>query len=336
MKMDPFANLKAEDIADKAKLLQQQDLLDAVHSRIRRSAGGAEPDLALSMADGLMSLIWQIEATVSSLAMVGLPVGPLNSTTTENCRRQLGRIELALAAAAEAGGNTDIAAPATPDAIDAFLAHVDESWVRFPDEIFHLGDAVEVGLDARRFVLKKMLTDFCIGAKWAMVTLGRHQRLRMAHPLVQAPIELEAVVRKSAARKRGELGAGRAINIRADAGGAQIVGDPTFTEALIDELIKNALLFSEETKGVGVSLTVEGRSLALFVDDEGPGLKEVSPTDSLKPFKRGAFQASGDISQCRLGLGLANADLTARRSGWEIDFAKGRSDLRPVVLFPLR
>jgi signal transduction histidine kinase len=336
---DTFESLRAlsaEELLDRKKFDKVQELRDAMTARVKRNAGTDPPRLALSMTNSLMSAIWQIDATVASMIMIGCPAEPLGTAGAESCRRQLARIEHALAAAAAADGNVDLAASASPASIDAFLSHFDSTWGAFADPIVAAADGLDVGFDLKEIVLRRILIDLCAGAKWAMVGLMRHKLLRMPSPLAASLIDLEAMVRARIAWKHGPMGEQRGTELRVDAGEAMILGDVGSTGAAIDALIQNAFLFSDDPKPIRISVTTDRKTVALFFDDDGEGFREISIADSVKPFVRAATQKSPDASQCRLGLGLANVEMIARRSGWSLDFAEGKNGLRPILLFPRR
>ncbi|HVR29545.1 MAG TPA: HAMP domain-containing sensor histidine kinase [Thermoanaerobaculia bacterium] len=95
-------------------------------------------------------------------------------------------------------------------------------------------------------------------------------------------------------------------------------------------LLRNALRFRRRT--ITVALDVEGESLRLVVDDDGPG---VAAQDRDRVFERWATGAQAETGGGRgHGLGLAAARILARGMGGEVTLA-GEQGSRFVFTVPL-
>jgi signal transduction histidine kinase len=92
--------------------------------------------------------------------------------------------------------------------------------------------------------------------------------------------------------------------------GLMVIATPAALASLIDELLGNALTYARSE--VSVEAIAMGDSLALTVDDDGPGVPSGEHDDIFKRFTRGSGAVAGGT-----GLGLALVQETARAYGGE-------------------
>ena len=99
----------------------------------------------------------------------------------------------------------------------------------------------------------------------------------------------------------------------------------TWLRRALRNLIGNALRYGD---GARVALVREGGMAAIVVEDDGPGIPEVSIARMLEPFTRGEPSRNTETGGAGLGLTLARAiaeqhggtlTLTNRRSGGEVE-----------------
>jgi len=92
--------------------------------------------------------------------------------------------------------------------------------------------------------------------------------------------------------------------------------DRVAVAAVLDNLVSNAIKYSEPGKRVWVRLQCEGDSVVIRVQDEGPGL---SPEDQAKLFRKGVrLSAVPTAGEPSTGFGLAVAKEFVRQLGGEI------------------
>lgn len=98
------------------------------------------------------------------------------------------------------------------------------------------------------------------------------------------------------------------------AGPAQVRGDPVELGRVVDNLLSNALKFSDPGTTVEVELAVDGRRARLHVRDQGPGFAGVDPAAGLL-FGHQLAARDGDTA-AGLGIGLHTVfELVARLGG---------------------
>jgi signal transduction histidine kinase len=108
-------------------------------------------------------------------------------------------------------------------------------------------------------------------------------------------VDLGALV-TSAGRAFAETGACVTVSARA---GIALFGDPLNLRRMIDNLIENAVKFGGHAR---VSLSTEGGSAVMTIDDDGPGLPEDQLTNVFEPFHR--LEPSRSRATGGVGLGL--------------------------------
>ncbi len=107
-----------------------------------------------------------------------------------------------------------------------------------------------------------------------------------------------------------------------------VMMDQQDLEEVLGNLFENALKYGGHL--LRVSASVEDEIVAIFVDDDGPGVPEERRTDVLHPGRRLDVSAPGS----GLGLAIANDLVKAYGGGIELDTAPDLGGLRIVILLP--
>jgi signal transduction histidine kinase len=133
-------------------------------------------------------------------------------------------------------------------------------------------------------------------------------RVEAGPPMGQDTVELTRLVAEVAA-SLGPLAYDRdvAVGLDAEVSAVYVRGTKGLIEAIVRNVLENAILYTN--RGTGVSLTVTAAG-ALTVDDQGPGIAPEHHSQLFERFWRGA-QAGRDGS----GLGLAIVKEVAARIG---------------------
>lgn len=87
------------------------------------------------------------------------------------------------------------------------------------------------------------------------------------------PVDLDEVVRQQVSEYKGTAGK-RGIGLELRSAPARVVGDPVALEAMVRNLIDNAVRYAPDGGWVRVSLADEPRVTRLDVEDSGPGIPE--------------------------------------------------------------
>ncbi len=333
----------AADVDEAARarsFLESLKLCGAIFERITAGDPQPTPMLAAAVLQGLIRPITMMEGR--SRALIALHPSPDVKVIAEQILpRYRAMILAALAAAAEAAGAPDISAPIAAASIHAFICHVDNTWWAFTDP---LDEARERFLEKAGFKEAGPEADYwnqmllhMLGLKEAIFRLRNLVALRVFWRQNPVPVELNAVIGKDIQRVLGMPGVpdNRKITFRSDTEKVTVSADDVWRMSYSAELIRNAVFFSPPETEVRVSLSVEGRTAAFFVDDDGPGLSD-SEDAWMQPFARTLTNIPGDIYNCRLGIGLTSVKLLAEKAGWCFEFADGKTGRRPLLLMPIR
>ncbi|HXX36500.1 MAG TPA: ATP-binding protein [Thermodesulfobacteriota bacterium] len=132
--------------------------------------------------------------------------------------------------------------------------------------------------------------------------------------LVQEEIDLTSLVRKAcelfepAAEDKGVI-------LRCDvSSGSRLTGDTRMIQRMLSNLLDNAIKYTPPEGSVSLSLSENGREIAVSIKDTGVGL---SPTELPRIFER-FYRCDQSRSQAGIGLGLSLARAVARAHGGEI------------------
>lgn len=132
-----------------------------------------------------------------------------------------------------------------------------------------------------------------------------------APPLERKHFQLDALIRRVAVSLGDQADrAGVVLVVKDEVGPATIYGNAVLIEALISNLLTNAIRFSPTGGEVRLTLRQSGHRVQLDVRDQGEGLSETQRQSIFQPFYKGEGQ-SGRGS----GLGLAIVDAVARAHG---------------------
>jgi len=149
--------------------------------------------------------------------------------------------------------------------------------------------------------------------------LLRFARVQRAAPLVDQPIALDAVIRAAieeslvlAESNRIDLGC-----LRLDR--AQVRGDASHAQALVRNVIDNAVRYTPPGGRVDVSLVIEDRRAVFTVEDTGPGIPADLRERVFEPF----FRILG-TRQSGTGLGLAIVRGAAQALGGRLELGPRR------------
>ena len=163
-----------------------------------------------------------------------------------------------------------------------------------------------------------------------LLTLARHEPVASAMPVETVRLdrlcrEVLAELVPMAQDKQIDLGLESAIS-------AEIAGDPAALQALIGNLVDNAIRYTPDGGRVAVMLSEAGDHVLLSVQDTGPGIPAGQKLLVQKRFYRIPGSASGGS-----GLGLAIAAAVVQRQGGQLELKDAPGGgLRVEVLLPLR
>jgi signal transduction histidine kinase len=111
-----------------------------------------------------------------------------------------------------------------------------------------------------------------------------------------------------------------------------ILSEKTHLSRIIDNLLSNALKYSERDTLVEIGAYKENNITSIYVKDQGPGFTEVDQKDMFKKFKKlSARPTKGESSN---GLGLAIVKTLTERLKGEILFDTSSSGTRFTVNLP--
>ena len=116
----------------------------------------------------------------------------------------------------------------------------------------------------------------------------------------------------------------------------EVMGDPTRLERVFENLIENALSFSPPGGLIAISAQEEDDALALWVEDEGPGVPEEAREAIFRRFHsvRPSSEAFGQHSG--LGLAIARTIVEGHQGSITVESREDRSQgARFVVRLPL-
>lgn len=104
-----------------------------------------------------------------------------------------------------------------------------------------------------------------------------------------------------------------------------ISGDKIYTQQIVQNLVSNALKFSEKGKAVTVKLQETGDLIQVIVSDEGPGISESDQTKLFNKFQRLSAKPTGGEHSTGLGLSIVKkyVDLLDGSIKCESELGKG-------------
>lgn len=134
------------------------------------------------------------------------------------------------------------------------------------------------------------------------------------------PADVAGMIQHSLDRLRGQI-AERGLEVSAPAGDAHVPADRELLGKLIDELLENAVKYSELGGAITVSTEAASDCLRLVFEDSGPGIAPQDLPHIFDPFYRADQARSRGTGT---GLGLTTAAAIARLHGGEIRAANRR------------
>ncbi len=133
-----------------------------------------------------------------------------------------------------------------------------------------------------------------------LATLWRAESSDLA--LAVAPVDAAAALSDARERHRAAA-AGRSVTIALDTVPLRVLADPMRLAQILDNLVGNAIRYGRDGGSVTLGLRAEGRTGAISVHDDGPGL---DPAEAARVFDR-FYRADPSRSRAAGGSGLGLA-----------------------------
>jgi len=130
------------------------------------------------------------------------------------------------------------------------------------------------------------------------IAISRASQLRVERVNLSELIELVLADHKVAALAR-QLD----LNIALEA--VELTGDRTKLQALVDNLVSNAIKFSPEKGHLYIRLEQQGEQAVIEVEDSGPGIPEEDRSRIFDAFYQGSSSANTHVRGTGLGLSIA-------------------------------
>jgi signal transduction histidine kinase len=123
---------------------------------------------------------------------------------------------------------------------------------------------------------------------------------------------------------------GADVELAEDSVAVTVEGDPSGLRRLFGNLVDNAVKYGKQAR---VRVGRDGDMAMVQIDDAGPGLKPEDLRRAFDPFYRA--DASRNLDQGGVGLGLPIARATARGHGGEVVLRPQAVGLRAIVTLPI-
>jgi signal transduction histidine kinase len=104
------------------------------------------------------------------------------------------------------------------------------------------------------------------------------------------------------------------LNLRVNGASPVIAASPEWLDHLIGVLLDNACKYTPDSGVIDVSVTDDGHSVRLAVEDSGPGIPEAERGRIFDRFQRATDQRGG----AGLGLAIADAVVHATNGRWQV------------------
>lgn len=191
------------------------------------------------------------------------------------------------------------------------------------------GDLQQVELTARKIARQGLEMSALIGRFLDVSALEAGQvqpelRRFPLEPLVQDVLDLHL----PRAREKG-------ITLAFDPGKTQafVYADEKFTQAILDNLISNAVKYSPTGSETRLTIEAERQTWRVSVADQGPGLTEADQEKLFRRFAKLSATPTGGEKSTGLGLSIVKHMVDAMGCRIEVESAKGRGTTFTVV-FP--
>jgi two-component system sensor histidine kinase QseC len=240
----------------------------------------------------------------------------------------------------EAGRLGALAAPEAPEEIEPLVSAMNELFARlertFENERRFTGDAAhelrtplaalktqaEVALttasdDRRRHALGQVVAGVEAATRVVEQMLAL-ARIDASGPPAATAVDLERLARETVAECAAQAQArGVALACRSEGTPPKVAGDEIMLQALLRNLVENAIRHAPDAGEVRVSVGAEAGGVALTVEDSGPGVPEELLTRIFDRF----FRVAGGSGRGS-GLGLSIARRVAQLHGGRIAAAR--------------
>ena len=134
-------------------------------------------------------------------------------------------------------------------------------------------------------------------------------RLDQGRPLEMKPVDLQAILRDTAADAR-VVAPQREISL--DTSDSVVVtGDDARLRQMVGNLVRNALVHTPSRTPIEIGVTTQNGTARLTVADHGPGLRAEDGERIFEPFYRADPSRSRDSGGAGLGLSIVNAVVAA-------------------------
>jgi len=150
----------------------------------------------------------------------------------------------------------------------------------------------------------------------AFVSQLLNNKLSQGNLKEASPYDLNDLARELELHFRQQAKA-KHISLDIQASNAQVQISRQRLFRVLDNLISNALKFSEERSTIWVSLSIEQSSLVMMVRDQGPGFTEEDKQKVFKTFERLSATATG--GEASHGVGLLSVKLLVDQLGGSIN-----------------
>ena len=112
------------------------------------------------------------------------------------------------------------------------------------------------------------------------------------------------------------------MDTRVMTGLPMVMGDAASLTRAVQNLISNAIKYSDAERWIGVSVFTEGAFAKIAVQDRGPGVAPSDLPHIFEPFYRGRSAVEGQIQGSGIGLSLVKQAVDAH--GGRIDVSSDR------------
>jgi signal transduction histidine kinase len=170
--------------------------------------------------------------------------------------------------------------------------------------------------------------DRCSRLLTQLLALARADALT-GDKLAKAPLDLGETVADALMDVADEATL-RGVNLQCSIAPCALMADKTGLEALLRNLVSNAMRHTPDGGTLAVEARAHDRGLRLSVDDSGPGIPSAERERVLQRFVRGSAERGSGV-----GLGLSIVAAVARAHGAEVSLGESPlGGLKVMVTFP--
>lgn len=166
-----------------------------------------------------------------------------------------------------------------------------------------------------------------------LLASDKYQNTRLDVSL--GPTDLVSIVRRSVSVCEGtRIQKDQKIQIAVDPGIPEIHSDQRYVPEIVDNLLSNALKFSERGQTVSVAIRQSGDQVVLSVSDEGPGIPENERSQVFLRYNRLTNRPTGGENSTGLGLSIVKRLTDLIGADISLDSEVGRGSTFSVA-FPV-